>query len=740
MRERIRSLLYRPSTLAALLGLLVGLILCIGAAVLAWSLRQEAIEEWKTQLGNISLTVGESIVQSLSSADKVLQGVAERVEMGGIHSSADLHNQMASQAVHRMLRDKIEGLPQIDVATITDGDGKVVNFTRSWPPPPINLSDRDYYRAHLADPSITTFVSMPVKNKGNGKWTFYLSRRLNNADGEFMGMALVGLSVDFFEDFFQHIHLGEGASLSILRRDFRYLARWPHNDEVLGQPNLSGTSHQVIEVMQQQSGVIITEGERISTGKQTEARMGSPRLLEQFPVIVTATITEDLYLAGWRRSVLAILVVVGCSLVILGIVFVLLHRLLRQREDDARHLLALKQQAEIANTEKSRFLATMSHEIRTPLNGVLGMAQLLLMDDVSETERHEYARTIMSSGQILLALLNDVLDISKIEAGKFELLNEVFSPRQILDETSNLFAQLAQAKGLNLEAAWHGPPARRYKGDPIRLRQILSNLVGNAIKFSNTGFVRIEANEIQSPDNKAMLEFSVTDSGIGIPADKQALLFRPFSQADTSTTREFGGTGLGLSITRNLARLMGGDAGVSSEVGKGSHFWFRVPANTQSDNEESRRTPRPGKPPGTSEARPRASGHVLIAEDNPTNRKIVEALLNKLGIRSMCVCNGQEAVEAVTGDQRPDLVLMDVQMPIMDGLTATEHIRRWEKETGGAHLPIIALTAGAFAEDRQHCLDAGMDDFLTKPIKFEQLSSAIIRHLGQPRGENPLRE
>ncbi|MCG2578483.1 ATP-binding protein [Dechloromonas sp. XY25] len=730
MRERLRSLLHRPSTLAGLFGVAVGIILCASAALLAWSLRQEAIEEWQTQLGNISLTIGENVAQSLSSADRVLLGMVERIEATGIRSAEDVHKQMSSQAVHRMLRDKIEGLPQIDVATITDRDGKVVNFTRSWPPPPIDLSDRDYYQAHIGNPAIKTYVSMPVKNKGNGKWTFYLSRRLNDADGQFMGMALVGLSVDFFEDFFQHIHLGEGASLSMLRRDFRYLARWPHNDDVLGKPNLSGSSHLVIEVMQQQSGVVITEGERLATGSVVEARMGSPRLLDQFPIIVNATITEDLYLASWRRSVSAIVFVVGGSLAILILIFVLLARLLRQRENDAKNLLALKQQAETANTEKSRFLATMSHEIRTPLNGVLGMAQLLLMEEVSEAERHEYARTIISSGQILLALLNDILDLSKIEAGKFELQNEVFSPQQILEETASLFAQLALAKGLALDSAWLGPADRRYRGDPIRLRQILSNLVGNAIKFSHQGFVRIEADQIESADHKAMLEFSVIDSGIGIPADKQALLFRPFTQADTSTTRQFGGTGLGLSITRNLARLMGGEAGVNSEVGKGSRFWFRIPATFQPEHQDSRKTPRPA-PVGRTETNLRASGHVLVAEDNATNRKVVEALLNKLGIRSVSVRNGQEAVELVTSSERPDAVLMDIQMPVMDGLSATEHIRRWELESGQARLPIIALTGGAFEEDRQRCLEAGMDDFLTKPLKFDQLSSVLVQYLGQ---------
>lgn len=385
-----------------------------------------------------------------------------------------------------------------------------------------------------------------------------------------------------------------------------------------------------------------------------------------------------------------------------------------------------QREAEIANSAKSNFLATMSHEIRTPLNGLLGMAQLLKNSPLN-ADQEKQAETILSSGQTLLAIINDVLDMSKIEAGGIELEVTAFSLRNLFSSVSTPFQSLADDKGIKLSVSDQTQNVDALRGDPVRLRQIIWNLLSNAIKFTHEGQVAIHFSITDAPssteakDKDTAICITVSDTGVGISEDRLPYIFDAFTQEDTSTTRKFGGSGLGLSIVKKLVDLMGGTLTAKSEPGEGTCFTVVLPFDQASEQERNQLIQNK-RNVSADDKRPRL--RVLVAEDNAVNAIIAEAFLTQFGHRVVVAENGLEAVAAMSENDF-DLILMDIHMPEMNGIDATKAIR---KTDAGAHIPIIGLTAEAFAERHLQFKNAGMNDVLTKPFTENQLRDILARY------------
>lgn len=715
----------------AIIGSVVIALLVVSTIAASWILRERAIEDWRENLDSLSLVLAENTSQTMSSTYMVLESIDEIVLAANIRDRQEMVRTLRNEKTYRTMLDKISSLPQVTVATIVDASGDIITFTRSFPAPAINLADRDYFQHHRNNNDKGVFLSQPVRNKGNGKWTFYVSQRLNAPDGSFLGVVLVGISCDFFSDFFKNVSMDEHAAISLYRRDYTLLSRWPVVPNIIGKKNLTGSTHQIIE-QGKQNDVILIKSQRPADGLKTVARMGAVRLVRGYPLIVNITITENMYLRDWNQTVRLLGGIAFGSLLALAIAFALIAIVLKRREHDAVEALRLKAEADSANEAKSRFLAMMNHEIRTPMNGIMGMSELMLETHLDGTQQ-SYARNVYNGARDLMSLINEVLDFSKAESGQMQIETSLFDPVQLVHDVVSLHKANAEKKQLSVVLQIDPAAPRMVEGDPVRIRQVLGNLLSNAVKFTPRGKIKVSfdaACDFASSD--VHLKYSIADSGIGISELEQTHIFEPFRQADNTISRKYGGTGLGLAICRRLVELMQGKIACTSDVAVGSTFTFEVPCRISIESPlgapviEVNAQPHVDISADVAQASRQIAFNVLLAEDTDMNRQLARILLTKLGCTVEEARNGQLAVNAFKQGHF-DLVLMDCMMPVMDGYEASRRIRQIEAAVGATRVPIIALTASVIEGDRERCMAAGMDDYLAKPFTSVEFASAIDR-------------
>ncbi len=675
-----------------------------GTVLATWSSREVALREWQDRLTSVSRMLSAHADQSIGAADLVLRGLAENVNDYRVHDDDEMRWVFGSRHTFEMLRDVAKGLPQIEVVTVAARDGTVLNYTREYPPAPINLLDRDYFQAHLADPSLEVYLSKPVQNRGNGKWTFYLARKIRSPGGEMLGLVLTGVSANFFSDFYESVGLGV-SRVTLLREDGAILSR--HSLFESSPDDQPEPPVLLDRIKKQRYGAMLLSQDAEQPRAFTEmVAFGTSAGL---PLAISVAASREQLLREWESEAVKFVIEGGAMTGILIAATMLLSRLISQLETARNDALG-------AVEAKTRFASNVSHELRTPMNVIIGGSHQLLQTDMTP-DGQKYASLVSSAAQQLMVLINDILDFSYYEARNFRIEPAPFDVRVMAEAAIAMARSLVSDNPVAMSCTIADRVPHMLLGDAGRIKQVLLNLLGNAVKYTERGSVRLGVDYLLLEGAPGQLVITVSDTGRGIADDDQLRIFQPFERGRASASRP--GTGLGLTISSKLVEAMSGSISVESRLGQGSVFHIQLPAP------EIALAAKAIERQSGEETRAKAHArrlNVLIAEDVAPSRVLLTIMLEKMGHHVVAVENGREAVEKAR-EIDFDLVLMDLQMPELDGLTATRMIRAMGGPKGHTH--IIAVSANADLEGPKGLGASGFDDTLLKPVSPARLEFVV---------------
>ena len=681
-----------------------------------WNAHVQANKSVETALKNMVSTVETSLDATLRRMQSDLEHIADEIPAAALEQKNVEH---FSKNILNDFNRRIRHFPELSSFRIFDADGSDLYVSGSVVPHH-NVAERSYFQCAKARTHSELCYSEAIVGKITGKPVVVIAKQLRDGNGKFKGVLIGVLEMNYFTQMFSSLDLGATGAMALRRtEDGALVARWPDAPEALNTPFKA--SHPLRPWLK--------SGEIKGTLRQVAQTDGVERLyaiqrLENFPFVIIAGRAASEYLAPWQQ--MATISIVFTLIALFAIAY-FLRRQWHARQQEFLHNMELadaRNAAEAASRAKSTFLANMSHELRTPMNAIIGMTGLALRH-TNDPKLHDQLSKVTQASQHLLHVINDILDISKIEAERLSLEQTNFKLGVVLENLMSLISQRISEKGLKLRV--HIAPeiaTQPFQGDPLRLGQILLNLVGNAIKFTEQGEICVRAQLVEENLNDVLLRFEVTDSGIGISDENRKRLFTAFEQADGSITRKYGGTGLGLAISKRLVGMMGGENGVNSKTGAGSTFWFTTRFGKSSANILADEMSAAGA--AEAELKRRFSGtRILLAEDEPINQEVSRCILEEIGLVIDLAEDGAIAVKMAKTHAYP-LILMDMQMPNLNGVDATRAIRTLP---GYATTPILAMTANAFDEDKQLCLEAGMNDHIAKPIDQQRLFETLLAWL-----------